>query len=84
MAEKKREEFTVTDRRLFTPEGELRTEPEPAAEPQQPPQAAPNADGGTLAYSRVVFPAELVGRASAVQVTKLEPTYSPRFDCRHQ
>lgn len=26
MAEKKREEFTVTDRRLFTPDGELRSE----------------------------------------------------------
>lgn len=38
MAEKKREEFTVTDRRLFTPEGELRTETEPeqSAPAEQP------------------------------------------------
>ncbi len=43
MAEKKREEFTVTDRRLFTPEGDLRTEsePEPITEREQPAQAAP-------------------------------------------
>ena len=45
MAEKKREEFTVTDRRLFTSEGELRTETEPetATEAEQPSQAAPKA-----------------------------------------
>jgi uncharacterized protein DUF1844 len=53
MAEKK-PEFTVTDRRLFTPEGELRpdaaeeqpatksgAEPKPAAEPPKPPETAP-------------------------------------------
>jgi|SRR5581483_8400302 len=52
MAEKKREEFTVTDRRLFTSEGERRseldqqreTEPAPASSPQpatsQPEEAA--------------------------------------------
>jgi hypothetical protein len=51
MAEKKTENFTVTDRRLFTAEGELRTEtPEeepstPAATetPAQPEQATPQA-----------------------------------------
>lgn len=36
MAEKKHEEFTVTDRRLFTPEGELRKE----AEEGEPPKPA--------------------------------------------
>ena len=41
MPEKKREEFTVTDRRLFTSEGELRTETEAVAQP--PSQAAPDA-----------------------------------------
>jgi len=56
MAEKKREEFTVTDRRLFTPDGELRSEsdierdservsvapppPPPAQTTQSPPNAA--------------------------------------------
>jgi hypothetical protein len=46
MAEKKNAEFTVTDRRLFTPEGELRKE---VAEEEQPPavpsQAAAPAAG---------------------------------------
>lgn len=37
MAEKKQDSFTVTDRRLFTSEGELRSEvPEPQAEPERP------------------------------------------------
>ncbi len=37
MPEKKQESFTVTDRRLFTPEGELRTEvPTPEPEPERP------------------------------------------------
>ena len=43
MAEKKHEEFTVTDRRLFTPEGELRdhdAEPEPKKEQPPTPQAS--------------------------------------------
>ncbi len=35
MAEKKREEFKVTDRRLFTPEGELRSEDERDNEAEQ-------------------------------------------------
>ncbi len=35
MAEKKREEFKVTDRRLFTPEGELRSEDEREKEAEQ-------------------------------------------------
>lgn len=47
MAEKKREEFTVTDRRLFTPEGELRddsrddlkTEPPPVPQASSPQSA---------------------------------------------
>ena len=39
MAEKKREEFTVTDRRLFTPEGELRdSDSEPELKNEQPPK----------------------------------------------
>ena len=42
MAEKKQESFTVTDRRLFTPEGELRSESaEKEREPERP--AAPAA-----------------------------------------
>ena len=44
MAEKKNESFTVTDRRLFTSEGELRTEQERApeeAKPQPEVKAAP-------------------------------------------
>jgi len=57
MPEKKQESFTVTDRRLFTPEGEARTEvtqeevpssiPHPAAAPQAQhasPPPAPSAD----------------------------------------
>src|SRR5256885_17197555 len=37
MAEKKQDSFTVTDRRLFTSEGELRSEvPEPQREPERP------------------------------------------------
>lgn len=41
MAEKKQDSFTVTDRRLFTPEGELRSEmPEPQPEPEPPVAAA--------------------------------------------
>ena len=41
MADKKNESFTVTDRRLFTTEGELRPDvPEETERPQQP-QAAP-------------------------------------------
>jgi hypothetical protein len=37
MPEKKQDSFTVTDRRLFTPEGELRTEvPAPEPEPERP------------------------------------------------
>jgi hypothetical protein len=51
MAEKKQESFTVTDRRLFTPEGELRSEaPETEREPERPapaparsPEPAPQA-----------------------------------------
>ncbi|MGO9123414.1 MAG: DUF1844 domain-containing protein [Terriglobales bacterium] len=51
MPEKKQESFTVTDRRLFTPEGEARNEvtqeeissasPKPAAAPEAPPISAP-------------------------------------------
>ena len=41
MAEKKREEFTVTDRRLFTSEGERRSEQDEQRENEQP--AAPSA-----------------------------------------
>lgn len=49
MAEKKQESFVVTDRRLFTPDGELRQETqgketredEQVAPPPAPPQAAP-------------------------------------------
>jgi len=62
MAEKKQESFTVTDRRLFTPDGELRKEvseeeiatpkaaPAKAAPaPAAPaPEAAPTASGSTL------------------------------------
>jgi hypothetical protein len=55
MAEKKTENFTVTDRRLFTAEGELRgetSEEEPSApaatatpaQPEQPAPQAPSAD----------------------------------------
>jgi hypothetical protein len=41
MAEKKQDSFTVTDRRLFTSEGELRSEiPEPEPEPERPSSAA--------------------------------------------
>ena len=37
MAEKKESSFTVTDRRLFTPEGELRKDvPEESQEPVKP------------------------------------------------
>jgi len=51
MAEKKTENFTVTDRRLFTSEGELRTEtpeeepstPAATATPAQAEQSAPQA-----------------------------------------
>ncbi len=39
MAEKKREEFTVTDRRLFTPEGDLRDDTRDEAKGEKP--AAP-------------------------------------------
>jgi len=41
MPEKKQESFTVTDRRLFTPEGEIRREvaPEEAPAPAQKPEA---------------------------------------------
>jgi hypothetical protein len=51
MPEKKQESFTVTDRRLFTPEGETRNEvteeevsssvPKPAAAPEEQPASAP-------------------------------------------
>ncbi len=52
MPEKKQDSFTVTDRRLFTPEGELRQEAseeevqtsKPAAEPAPVPQQAANAE----------------------------------------
>lgn len=41
MAEKKRDSFTVTDRRLFTSEGELRSEAtEETTTPPEPPMAA--------------------------------------------
>jgi hypothetical protein len=41
MAEKKQDSFTVTDRRLFTSDGELRSEvPEPQPEPERPVAAA--------------------------------------------
>jgi len=45
MAEKKQESFTVTDRRLFTPEGEIRQEvsPEEVSSAAPTPQAAPRA-----------------------------------------
>jgi hypothetical protein len=43
MVEKKQESFTVTDRRLFTPEGEIRQEvsPEEVSSATPPPQPAP-------------------------------------------
>src|SRR5690348_2187860 len=41
MPEKKQDSFTVTDRRLFTSEGELRSEvPAPEPEPERPKAAA--------------------------------------------
>ena len=45
MAEKKQESFTVTDRRLFTPEGEIRQEvsPEEVSSSAPTPQATPRA-----------------------------------------
>lgn len=45
MPEKKQESFTVTDRRLFTPDGELRTEsaPQESREPASQPAASPAA-----------------------------------------
>ncbi len=50
MAEKQKQGFTVSDRRLFTDEGELRPDakeessaPEPATPPASPEAAAPNA-----------------------------------------
>ena len=45
MAEKKQESFTVTDRRLFTPEGEIRQEvsPEEVSSAAPTPQAVPRA-----------------------------------------
>ena len=46
MAEKKQESFTVTDRRLFTPEGEMREEisqEEVSSAPPTPPPAPPQA-----------------------------------------
>ena len=45
MAEKKQESFTVTDRRLFTPEGEIRQEvsPEEVSSSAPSPQAQPRA-----------------------------------------
>ena len=43
MANEKKQEFTVTDRRKFTFDGDLRPDTEPAAEPAGPP-AAPEAE----------------------------------------
>jgi hypothetical protein len=52
MAEKKDSSFTVTDRRLFTPEGELRKEvaetpAEPIRSPEEPKSEAPTRSPGT-------------------------------------
>lgn len=52
MAEKKDSSFTVTDRRLFTPEGELRkevteTSTEPVRSPEEPKSEAPTKSPGT-------------------------------------
>jgi hypothetical protein len=68
MAEKKHEDsgFTVTDRRLFTSEGELRKESEEEVEPSQPPASAarkpapaekiPLVDGAVLPLDREIPP----------------------------
>ncbi len=66
MAQKKSESFTVTDRRLFTAEGELRQEtseeqevskpaaiPEPAAVPEAAPAAQATPSGPSVAEQKV-------------------------------
>jgi hypothetical protein len=48
MSEKKQESFTVTDRRLFTPDGELRSDvPEESAPPKPVASAAPQEPAST-------------------------------------
>ena len=86
MAEKKQQEFTVTDRRLFTSEGELRTDavetetkpvsPEAASTAPEPAKASGTENGGSApALSDIPPPptaAEQKQQADAYQKTSKE------------
>jgi hypothetical protein len=71
MANKKHEQssFTVTDRRLFTSEGELRKEATEEAEPPKPAPPAPAAQAGTV--TPIAPPAE---KSEAEQEVPPPPT----------
>ena len=57
MAEKKQESFTVTDRRLFTPEGEMREEISQEEVSSAPPTSAPAPPQAPVAPVEVASPA---------------------------
>ena len=70
MAEKKQESFTVTDRRLFTPDGELRKEvSEEEIATSKPATAAPSAPPST----KEAVPAAEAASTLDASVPRLQP-----------
>src|SRR5581483_836418 len=75
MPDKKESSFTVTDRRLFTPEGELRSEvPEPQPEAERPAPAVASAKAQTQTEAKPEPPVQHASPALDDQEAPPPPT----------
>jgi hypothetical protein len=74
MAEKKQEDFVVSDRRRFAPEGELRTDVPVIEEEKETPAPSPVPPAAPVASSPQVTPAPPAAEAAAEQEMPEPPT----------